>query len=122
MFLEELRQEEKLAFLELAVLMASIDGNRSIFENTILAKYRKEMGIEDYKTKGLAIEDILKVFQTERSQNIVLAELLQLIYADGVFHNKESESIRLIKEHFGFNPDEYGSFKDWIEKIRELSN
>ncbi|WP_066320006.1 hypothetical protein [Bacillus sp. FJAT-29814] len=122
MFLEELREEEKLAFLELAVLMASIDGNRSIFENTILAKYRKEMGIEDYKTKGLAIEDILKVFQTERSQNIVLAELLQLIYADGVFHNKESESIRLIKEHFGFNPDEYGSFKDWIEKIRELSN
>ncbi|MCM3766717.1 hypothetical protein [Neobacillus niacini] len=121
MFLAELNQEEQQAFLELAEIIASIDGNLSIFENTILSKYKKEVGMEDYKIKGLAIEEILNVFKTERSQNIVLAELLKLIYSDGVFHNQESESIRLIKEHFGFNPEEYGSFKDWIEKIRRLS-
>jgi tellurite resistance protein len=121
MFLAELNQEEKQAFLELAELIASVDGNRSIFENTILTKYKKEMGLSTYKNRGLAIEEILIVFKTERSKNIVLAELLKLIYSDGVFSDHESESIRLIKAHFGFNPDEYGSFKDWIEKIRELS-
>lgn len=121
MFLAELQQEEKQAFLELAARVATIDGNVSIYENSILNKYKKEMGLENYKLEGRSMEEILKVFKTKRSQNIVLAELFQLIYSDGVFHDQESESIRLIKEHFGFNPDEYGSFKDWIEKIRELS-
>jgi tellurite resistance protein len=121
MFLAELQQEEKQAFLELAARIATIDGNISVYENSILNKYKKEMGLENYKPEGRSMEEILKVFKTKRSQNIVLAELFQLIYSDGVFHDQESESIRLIKEHFGFNPDEYGSFKDWIEKIRELS-
>jgi tellurite resistance protein len=121
MFLAELQQEEKQAFLELAARVATIDGNVSIYENSILNKYKKEMGLKNYKPENRSMEEILKVFQTKRSQNIVLAELFQLIYCDGVFHDQESEYIRLIKEHFGFNPDEYGSFKDWIEKIRELS-
>ncbi len=120
MFLEELHPEEQEAFLELAALIAKIDGNLSIYENSTLKKYQKEMGLEDYQLKGLAIEEILQVFKSERSKNIVLAELFQLIYADGVFHEQESESIRLIKTHFGFDASEYGSFKDWIAKIKEL--
>jgi len=121
MFLEELQPEEREAFLELADLIAAIDGKLSIFENSILNKYKKEMGLEDYKIKGLEMDDILKIFKTERSKNIVLTELFQLIYSDGVFHDQESESVRLIKSHFGFNSNEFGSFKDWIIKIKELS-
>jgi len=121
MFLAELQPEEKTAFLELASLIAHIDGNLSIFENSILNKYQKEMELEDYKIKGMAIEEILKEFKNERSKNIVLTELLQLIYADGVFQRQEGESIRLIKKHFGFDSREFGSFKEWISKIKELS-
>ncbi|MEH7352566.1 hypothetical protein V7150_03200 [Neobacillus drentensis] len=121
MFLEELQLEEREAFLELADLIAAIDGKLSIFENSILNKYKKEMGLEDYKIKGLVMDDILKIFTTERSKYIVLTELFQLIYSDGVFHDQESESVRLIKSHFGFNSNEFGSFKDWIIKIKELS-
>lgn len=121
MFLEELKLEEREAFLELANLVAAIDGNLSIFENSILKKYKKEMGLEDYKLKGLEIETILKIFKTERSKNIVLVELFQLIYSDGVLHDQESESVSLIKEHFQFDPGEFGNFKDWISKIRGLS-
>ena len=121
MFLAELQPEEKTAFLELAVLIASIDGNLSIYETTVLNKYQKELGILDYQPAGMDIGDILNSFKSERSKNIVLTELFQLIYSDGVFHNHEEEFIRMIKEHFGFDSDEFGSFKDWIEKIRELS-
>ncbi|MDR7002598.1 TerB family tellurite resistance protein [Neobacillus niacini] len=121
MFLAELHSEEREAFLELANLIAAIDGNRSIFEESIVNKYKKEMDLEDYQLKGLAMEDILKKFKSERSKNIVLAELFQLIYSDGVFHEQESESIRIIKEYFGFNSKEFASFKDWIDKIKELS-
>lgn len=122
MFLAELHQEEKEAFLELANLMAAIDGNRSIFEETIINKFKKEMDLEDYQLKGLMMEDILEIFKTERTKNIVLAEIFQLIYADGVFHHQESESVSQIKAHFGFDSSEFGSFKDWIGKIKELSN
>jgi len=121
MFLAELQREEKTAFLELAVLIASIDGNLSIFETTILNKYQKELELEDYVPTGMAVEDILKTFKSERSKNIVLTEILQLIYSDGVLQDQENELVRLIKEHFGFDPDEFGSFKDWIDKIKELS-
>ncbi|WP_066250154.1 hypothetical protein [Neobacillus drentensis] len=121
MFLAELQQEERKAFLELAALIAKIDGKISIFETSILIRYQKEMGLENYKLKGLAIDEILKVFKNERSKNIVLTELLQLIYSDGVFHNQESETIKFIKSYFGFDSSEYGSFKDWIVKIKELS-
>lgn len=121
MFLAELQPNEQKAFLELAALIASVDGNISIFENSILKKYQKEMGLEDYKIEGLAIEDILNTFKNDRSKNIVLTELFKLIFADGVFHDHESESIRMIKTHFGFDANEFRNFKDWIEKIKELS-
>ncbi|MFY4776351.1 hypothetical protein [Metabacillus sp. RGM 3146] len=121
MFLAELQSEEKIAFLELAVLMAKIDGNLSIYESTILNKYKKEMGLENYKIKDLPIENILGLFKNERSQNIVLTEIFQLIYSDGVFHEEERESVRLIKKHFGFDSSEFKNFKDWIGKIKELS-
>jgi len=122
MFLAELKQEEKTAFLELASLIAKVDHNQSIYEDSILNKYKKEMEIYHYKIQGLAMEDILKVFKSERSKNIVLAEILTLIFSDGVFHDSEKESVQLIKKHFGFNSDEFASYKDWIDKIRELSN
>lgn len=121
MFLAELQPEERKAFLELAALIAKIDGKISIFENSILIRYQKEMGLESYKIEGHAIEEILPVFKNERSKNIVLTELFQLIYSDGVFHDQESESVQLIKTHFGFDSNEFGSFKDWIVKIKELS-
>lgn len=121
MFLDELKPEERIAFLELASLIARIDGKLSIYESTILDKYMKEMELENYEIKGMPIGDILNIFKNERSKKIVLTELFQLIYSDGVFHDKEMESVRLIKEHFGFDPNEYVSLKDWIFKIKELS-
>ncbi len=120
MFLAELQPEEKEAFLELASLIASIDGKLSIYESSIIEKYQKEMRFENYAIKGLVLEDILKRFKSERSKNIVLTEILQLIFSDGVFQEQERESVRLIKTYFGFDPNEYGSFKEWIMKIKEL--
>jgi tellurite resistance protein len=122
MFLTKLQHEEKEAFLELAYLMATIDGKFSVFENPVIVKYQREMDLEDYKIKGLAIDDILKVFKEERSKHIVLIEILRIVYSDGIVHENEQDSIRLIKEHFGFDPNKYASFKDWIVGIKELAN
>jgi DnaJ-domain-containing protein 1 len=122
MFLTKLQQEEKEAFLELAYLMATIDGKFSVFENPVIVKYQKEMDLEDYTIKGLAIDDILKVFKEERSKHIVLTEILQLVYSDGIVHENEQESITLIKERFGFDANKYATFKDWIVGIKELAN
>ncbi|MBV7507824.1 hypothetical protein KW850_21575 [Bacillus sp. sid0103] len=121
MFLEELEQEEKIAFLELAALLARIDGKLSIYENSLLKRYQREMELEDYKLRGLSLEDILNEFKSERSKYIVLTEIFQLIYSDGVFHDHESEFVHIIKTHFGFASSEFGTFKDWVGKIKELS-
>jgi tellurite resistance protein len=121
MFLAELQLEEKKAFLELAYLIANVDGKYSVFESKTIKEYHKELAIGDYTIKGITIENILEEFKSERSRTIVLTELLRLIYSDGVFHEQERESVSLIKKHFGFNPNEYDSFKDWIIKIKELA-
>ena len=122
MFLTKLQQEEKEAFLELAYLMATIDGKFSVFENPVIVKYQKEMDLEDYKIKGLAIDDILKVFRDERSKHIALIEILRLVYSDGIVHENEQKSITLIKEYFGFDANKYATFKDWIVGIKEFAN
>ncbi|WP_045515810.1 hypothetical protein [Neobacillus niacini] len=122
MFLTELQQEEKEAFLELAYLIATIDGNYSVFENPVIVKYQKEMDLEDYSSKGATLEDILKVFKEERSKHIVLTEILRLVYSDGIVHENEQKSIRIIREHFGFDSNKYANFKDWIVGIKELAN
>ncbi|PLR95280.1 hypothetical protein [Bacillus sp. T33-2] len=121
MFLAELQLEEKIAFLELAALIAKIDGNLSIYESPIINKYKKEMGLENYKIKGLVIDKILGLFRSERAKNIVLTEIFRLIFSDGVFSEAEKESVRLIKKHFGFDSNEFENLKDWIGKIKELS-
>ncbi|PTY82034.1 hypothetical protein [Heyndrickxia sporothermodurans] len=120
MFLRELNQEEKEAFLELAYLISKIDKNQTIFENSIINKFKTEMGIDKYSIKGSDIEDILKVFENDRTKNIVLVEILRLIFSDGVFHDFERESIQLIKKHFGFDKDDFQSLRDWVLKIKEL--
>jgi tellurite resistance protein len=121
MFLAELRPEEKTAFLELANLVASVDGNLSIKEDLLIEDYRYEMGLEHYLVQNLTMDEILQLFTSERSKNIALAEILGLIFSDGVFHEQEKESVRLIKKHFGFDPNQYKSFKDWVDKIKQLS-
>ncbi|MCM3117666.1 hypothetical protein M3610_20555 [Neobacillus sp. MER 74] len=121
MFLEELEKREKIAFLELAAMIARIDGKLSIYENSLLKKYQREMELDDYELEGLSIEEILTEFKSERSKYIVLTEIFQLIYSDGVFHDHESEFVHIIKRHFGFDASEFGTFKDWVEKIKELS-
>ncbi|HJV44782.1 MAG TPA: hypothetical protein VJ824_03550 [Bacillota bacterium] len=121
MFLTELLFSEKIAFFELASLIASIDGNLSIKEDLILEEYRREMDLEDYTIEDMDLEDILHEFKSERSKNIALVEILHLIFSDGVFHDQERESVQLIKKYFGFNPNQYESFKDWIGSIKELS-
>ncbi|KHD85123.1 hypothetical protein [Heyndrickxia ginsengihumi] len=121
MFLAELQLKEKEAFLELAALIAKSDGRLSIYEDVIFEKYQKEMGLENYTIKGLEISEIVKLFTNERSKTIALTEILRLIFSDGVFHDQERESINLVMTHFGFDPHEYGSLKDWVLKIKDLS-
>lgn len=122
MFLAELQPQEKKAFLELAYLVASADGHLTPKEEALLEEYKKEMVMEEsHKIENLSFEKIVSQFQSERSKNIALTELLSLIFSDGVYHEEERKSIQMIKEHFGFNPNQFNSFKDWVENIRKLS-
>ncbi|MCD4837515.1 TerB family tellurite resistance protein [Neobacillus sedimentimangrovi] len=122
MFLEELLPEERVAFIELAALIAGVDGNLSVYEHSILEKYKKEMDLKNYQIKGWAMEEILNTFKTKRAKTIVLTELFQLIFSDGILHEQENVCIRQIKKHFGFDEKEFQSFKDWVDRIKELSN
>lgn len=122
LFLDQLQPEEKIAFFELAHLLASADGVLAVKEELILEEYRHELQInDDYAIRNLSIEEILQAFQSERSKNVALTELFRLIFSDGIYQDEERKSVQLIKTHFGFDPHQFQSFKDWVFKIKELS-
>lgn len=122
MFLNQLQPEEKIAFFELAHLLASADGILALREELILDEYRQELQIDpDYQIRHLSMDEILQAFQSERSKNVALTELFRLIFSDGVYQDEERRSVQLIKTYFGFDPHHFQSFKDWIWKIKELS-
>lgn len=52
MFLTKLQQEEKEAFLELAYLMATIDGKFSVFENQLLRSIKRKWILKIIKSKA----------------------------------------------------------------------
>ncbi|MEW9668569.1 hypothetical protein [Ammoniphilus sp. 3BR4] len=120
LFLFELNFEEKIAFLELAHRIASVDDCLTPAKEILLEEYAAEMYIEEYKIQHMPMEEALSYFQSERSKHIALIELLRLIFSDGVYRPGERKSIQLIKEYFKFDPNEYNSFRDWITKIKEL--
>jgi len=122
MFLTELLPQEKKAFLELAHLVASIDGAMTTSEEVFLEDYKREMQLEEeYSIQNWSIERILMEFQSERSKQIALTEILGIVFTDGILSNEERKSIELIKKHFGYQRDQFESYRDWIESIKELS-
>ncbi|MCL5289964.1 MAG: tellurite resistance TerB family protein [Bacillota bacterium] len=122
MFLNQLAVAEKEAFIELACSVSQCDGVVCDEEKQMLDSYLHEMNMEGsgYVIRQLPIEEILDIFQNERTKNIVFIEILALVFADGKFDEKEIEVLDKIKQHFGISQEKYINFKEWVKSVNNL--
>ena len=121
--MNRLNTEEKTAFISLAHHVARSDADFSADEQIIIAKYCMEMQIDDideYDDETFHIEQVLNRFATSSHRNIVLLELMVLVYADGRLAKQESLVIDRFVAHFRMNPNLSVIYKEWAKSILSL--
>mgnify|MGYP003447073492 FL=1 len=80
MYLNYLEENEKIAFLKLAHMIANSDDEFCDNERIIINSYCNEMGIEDITFDKDELIDIISYqFKTEQSRRIVIFELMNII-------------------------------------------
>ena len=73
-----------------------------------------------FEFKNEILSEIMQHFTDEQTKNIVFVEILALIFADGNYAEEEKMIIKEIKEEFGFSPDKYERYKNWVQRFNEL--
>lgn len=121
MFLNSLTQEQKKAFLSIAMKIIGADGILETRERQMIETMRYEMGLynETDLPKG-EIEDIAKIFDTRKSRVIVMLEGIALAYADEDLGGEEHKILRSLALIFEFSEDEATAMENWMKRYKDL--
>jgi len=113
--LMKLKTEEKFAFIQLAHYIAKLDGEYGPKEREIIAEYCTEMGIEnlEYTLENFELDDNLAIFDTPKSQRIILLSLMVLVHGDDKFGIYEHKVIDKIARDFDIADKEKHLFSMW---------
>jgi len=122
MFLNLLNDRQKASFLALATKVVMADGGVVPEEDVTLDIRRYEMG-GDISAPPDEIFGVpnTEIFDTRRSQVIVLAELYVLAYSDSDFHADERPIIQELAEAWGFSEDDCAGIEQWAVRQGPLS-
>lgn len=112
MFLNQLSEKEKDAFISLSVHAANSDGVFADEEKVMIQEYCREMGLANFDIENVkSMGDVVDVFKESdlHIKKIVLLETLGLVYSDGIYDEEEKG---FIKEYAG----KIGLAEDDVEK------
>lgn len=120
MFLGQLEDRQKEAFLVLADRVIRADGVVAEQEEAMLAAMKTEMGLpSDMRPDDRSVEDVAPLFSSRPSKVAALLELIGLSMADGHYHDDEAAVLESIKNSFNVTPAEYEVMRNWV--IRQLA-
>ncbi|MCK5058918.1 MAG: hypothetical protein KAT34_19890 [Candidatus Aminicenantes bacterium] len=121
MFLNNLTEEQKKAFLSIAMKIIGADGILETRERKMIETMRYEMGLynETDLPKG-DIEDIAKAFDTRKSRVIVMLEGIALAYADEDLGEEEQKILRALALVFEFSEEEATAVENWVKRYKDL--
>lgn len=127
MFLNRLaNNEEKYAFVKLAYLISKADNNFMDIQKIMIEQYCEEMNIENntdlenLENEKIDLQEILKHFKSKESKNIVLLEIMPLIYADNVLHEEELKILNVIKKEFNVDDNKTTLYAEWSKAVMAL--
>jgi len=123
MFLNRLKNNEKVAFLELAHHIAHSDNDFSDDQKSIIEKYCLEMQIADinYDEDKFDIYETLAEIESPRSRKIVILEIMALIYSDSFLHEEERKVLEKMLEEFDLSYNISIVYTEWAKAMLSLS-
>lgn len=114
MFLSQLTEPEKAAFLALAREMVALNGVMAA-ETEMMAAACREMGLAPDQPVFLDFADACRAFATDRARTIALMELMLLAKADGLVQAEESDLAKRVQAAFGLGDDVLAWSRRWAE-------
>ena len=108
MFLGSLNQNEKEAFISLAIRAAESNDQFSDDEKAMISEYCREMDMSGYEQDvPKTIEEIVDCYinSEERHKKIVVLELIGLMYADGYYDAKEQKFVTSFADKIDVSSD-----------------
>ena len=119
MFLAQLTEPEKRAFLKLAYDLVALNGV-VLAETEMLAAAAREMAIAPDAGVFLGFDEACGAFTEPRGQQIALMELMLLAKADGIVQEAETVFVVRIAEAFGLGDEDVAWARRWAELVLEL--
>ena len=120
MFLNNLSENEKKAFLTLAKEFILVDGVLSPEEEDFIKIMKAEMGIEQgYPDGEKSRQELFKMFKSKKAQVSALIEMEGLGYANMEYHVQEKAFIHEMAESFGVEEDVLDAIDEWV--VRQVA-
>ncbi|MFF2479558.1 TerB family tellurite resistance protein [Paenibacillus sp. NPDC058071] len=124
MFLHFLQsKEQKIAFLDLANLVAEGDGFVNPKERSLIRELMAEINIEptEYNYDGKrSMEEIIGCLEDVRLKQLFFTEIMLLIYADGDYNDEEKQLAVKLQQLFGISDQVYNAVKDWVIRLDRM--
>jgi len=122
MFLNQLQEDQKKAFLALALKLIQADGVTDPREEMIFLAMRQEMGLwREAKLPQGSLEELALFFPDRKSRRITILELLGLVFADDRFQAQEQRLLRGLANLFEFSEEDATKMEKWVQRQIELT-
>lgn len=128
MFLGQLSEKEKNAFISLSIHASNSDGVFANEEKVMIREYCKEMGIPFFNAENaIPMDEVVAVFAESELQikKIVLLETLGLLYSDGEFDDGEKEFISKYAKEIGLTDEDVEkqteTIKEYLAVLKKVA-
>lgn len=112
-------QTEKEAFINLAYLVAKVDGSLGYSKKTLIDLFVEEMGAgANYQLQRFPLNNFCRCFSTELSRQIAFANLITLAYVDGYANESASYILEVIQRELAIISDIANRYKNEMKIIQ----
>jgi uncharacterized tellurite resistance protein B-like protein len=121
MFLHELSNPQREAFLTLAARLMSADATLHDGELAIITVMREEVALPaSWRPLTEPTEALLDTFDSEHARSIVIIELLRVARADRSIDSSELDFVRDAARQFGFGFSRIRALVRWLARYEAL--
>lgn len=121
MFLHELNQAQKEAFICLAHDVVVSDGVLRHGEQMLMDHLQNEINLaSDFEPHYIPVEGISDIFDSHASRVAVIINLIRLGYADGAFEIEEQFLLKEICNQFNINTEQFTVIENWVRRLISL--
>ena len=112
--LDKLNKAERIALMDLLVVIAKADGEITAEERKFLDGYSKGLEVSWSSAYNNDIDNVLSLFVSYQSKMIVLIEILRLAYKDGNYSDAERAGVAVIAETLKVNSKDLERAEEWV--------